>query len=197
MTTITQDQETAYPSLLTALGERDFYTKGHCDRVQKLALEMGAAFGLHAADLEILRIASLLHDVGKIGVRDAVLLKPGKFTPEEWQEMKSHSAHGERIINSTFLSNKDAVASVVRHHHEAFDGSGYPDGIAGNEIPLNCRILLVIDSYDAMTTGRAYHKARTHSEAMEVLSKETGSKLDPQVFAIFSKVIAISSARTP
>ena len=197
MTTTNQDQENAYPSLLTALDERDFYTKGHCDRVQKLALEMGAAVGLRAPDMETLRIASLLHDVGKIGVRDAVLLKPGKFTPDEWEEMKAHSIYGERIINSTFLSNRDAVAKVVRHHHEAFNGSGYPDGLAGNEIPLICRILLVIDSYDAMTTGRAYHKARAHSEAMEILSNESGTKLDPELFSIFSTVIEMSTARVP
>lgn len=194
MAAITQDQISAYPSLLTALGERDNYTKGHCDRVHKLALQMGAAVGLHAEDMETLRIASLLHDIGKIGVRDAVLLKPGKFTPEEWEEMKAHSIYGERIINSTFLSNKAAVASVVRHHHEAYDGSGYPDGLAANEIPLNSRILLVIDSYDAITTGRAYHKARTHNEAMNILLNESGTKLDPQFMEIFSCVIETSSS---
>ena len=185
-----QDQQGAYPSLITALCERDAYTRGHCDRVSKIALEIGRAIGLQGRESEALRIASQLHDVGKIGVRDDVLLKPGRLTSEEWEEMKRHSIHGERIINDTYLSNRAEVASIVRHHHEAFDGAGYPDGLVGSEIPISCRIILVIDSYDAMTTGRSYHKARSHGEAMSILTQEAGTKLDPEVFAVFSTVIS-------
>lgn len=193
--TTTPDQELAYPSLITALCERDAYTRGHCDRVCTLALEMGHAAALSASSLEALRIASQLHDVGKIGVRDDVLLKPGKLTPGEWEEMKAHSVFGERIVKDTFLSNGIEVASIVRHHHEAFDGSGYPDGLAGTRIPLSCRILLVIDAYDAMTTGRAYHKPRSHGETMDILDHEVGTKLDPDIFLLFSEIIETSSAR--
>ena len=193
---VTPDQKNAYPSLITALCARDAYTREHCDRVCMLALEMGHAFALSASALEALRIASQLHDVGKIGVRDDVLLKPGKLTPDEWEEMKAHSIYGERIVKDTFLSNGVEVASIVRHHHEAFDGSGYPDGLAGGEIPQSCRILLVIDAYDAMTTGRLYHKARSHREAMNILESEAGTKLDPDIILVFSKVIAVSPART-
>lgn len=196
MATITPDQASAYPSLITALCERDPYTRGHCDRVCALALEMGKAMGLSASDIEALRIASQLHDVGKIGVRDDVLLKPGKLTAQEWEEMKAHSVHGERIIQNTFLSNKAEVASIVRHHHEAFDGSGYPDGLAAYAIPESSRLLLIVDAYDAMTTGRPYHKARSHQQAMDILVGEVGSKLDPQIFTVFSKVITGSSSRT-
>jgi HD-GYP domain-containing protein (c-di-GMP phosphodiesterase class II) len=195
MTAATPDQEGVYPSLMTALCERDSYTRGHCDRVCTLAMEMGHALGLPAEELEALRIASQLHDVGKIGVRDAVFLKPGKLTPAEQEEMKTHSIFGERIVKSTFLSNRAAVALIVRHHHESFDGTGYPDGLAGNDIPRSCRILLVVDSYDAMTTVRPHRKARSHGEAMDVLAQEAGMKLDPEIVAVFSKVIANSSAR--
>ncbi|MDT8398301.1 MAG: HD-GYP domain-containing protein [Pseudomonadales bacterium] len=195
MTILTRDQKYAYPSLITALCERDAYTRAHCDRVCALALEMGHAVALPAIDLESLRIASQLHDVGKIGVRDDVLMKPGKLTPGEWEEMKNHAIYGERIVKDTFLSNGAEVASIVRHHHEAFDGSGYPDGLAGSVIPLNCRILLVIDSYDAMTTGRPYRKARSHGAALDILGQEVGAKLDPDIFPVFLKVIARSFAR--
>lgn len=196
MTAGTPDQKGAYPSLMTALCERDAYTRGHCDRVCTLAMEMGQALGLSAEDLDVLRIASQLHDVGKIGVRDAVFLKPGKLTPDEWEEMKAHSVYGERIVQSTFLSNRAAVALIVRHHHESFDGSGYPDGVAGNDIPKICRILLVVDSYDAMTTVRPHRKARSHGDAMDILAEEAGRKLDPEVVAAFSKVIASSTLRS-
>lgn len=155
-----------------------------------LTLAVGAAAGVVGASLQALRIASQLHDIGKIGIRDDVLLKPGKLTAEEWEEMKTHSALGERIIRETFLSNRDEVASIVRHHHEAFDGSGYPDGLAREQIPLPCRVLLVVDAYDAMTTGRPYHKARSHQEAIEILRGEVGSKIDPVVFAHFLDVVA-------
>lgn len=191
-TNVSSDQKYAYPSLITALCERDAYTREHSDRVCTLAMKTAHVFEMPSSDLESLRIASQLHDVGKIGVRDNVLLKPGKLTPEEWEQMKAHSIYGERIVKATFLSNATEVASIVRHHHESFDGSGYPDGLAGKEIPLSCRVLLIIDAYDAMTTGRPYHEARSHNEAMEILDKEAGGRVDPEIFAVFSKVIAAS-----
>lgn len=190
------DQQRAYPSLITALCERDAYTRGHCDRVCALAMEVGGALGLQDRDLESLRIASQLHDIGKIGVRDDVLLKPGRLTPKEWEEMKAHSIRGERILNDTFLSNRVEVATIIRHHHESFDGTGYPDGLSGSEIPKSCRIILVIDAYDAMTTGRPYHRARSHSEAMSILVQEVGTKFDPEIFSVFSAVIAVSKFRS-
>lgn len=184
------DEEASYPSLITALCERDAYTREHCDRVCSLALEVGRAAGLGAKSLKALRIASQLHDIGKIGVRDEVLLKPGKLTPGEWDEMKAHSILGERIINETFLSNKDEVALIVRHHHEAFDGSGYPDGLVGERIPEACRVLLLVDAYDAMTTGRPYHRPRSHHEALDILGSEAGTKLDPGILALFLRIVA-------
>jgi HD-GYP domain-containing protein (c-di-GMP phosphodiesterase class II) len=190
------DQELAYPSLITALCERDAYTRGHCDRVRALSIEVGRLMALKSADLKALHVASQLHDVGKIGVRDDVLLKPGRLAPEEWEEMKAHSVYGERIVRDTFLSNRDEVATIVRHHHEAFDGNGYPDGLSGDDIPLACRILLIVDAYDAMTTARPYHQARSHKSVMEILEKEVGTKIDPKILAEFSKVIRNSSLRS-
>lgn len=183
------------PALITALCARDTYTRGHCDRVHRLALAMGEAAKLSVSSLDALRIASQLHDVGKTGVRDKVLLKPGGLTPEEWEEMKTHSTIGERIVKAALLSNAAEVASIVRHHHESFDGSGYPDGLAGTQIPRTCRILLVVDAYDAMTTGRPYHSARSHDETMSILNEEAGTKLDPDMFSLFSRVIKRTSNR--
>lgn len=189
------DQENAYPSLITALCARDAYTRGHCDRVCALELEVGRAADLSAPSLDDLRIASQLHDVGKIGVRDTVLSKPGKLTPDEREEIKAHSVIGERIISETFLTNRDEVASIVRHHHEAFDGSGYPDGLAGADIPLSSRILSIIDAYDALTTSRPYRMAKSHLETMNILKHEVDTKFDPNIFLLFTKVIKASSAR--
>ena len=189
------DAPNLYQSLLTALCERDEYTRGHCERAGVLALEMGHALSLPANNLESLRIASQLHDIGKIGVRDDVLLKRGRLTADEWEQMKMHSIYGERIIRDTVLPNRIEVALIVRHHHEAFDGSGYPDGLAGHAVPLSCRILLVIDSYDAMTTTRPYRTARSHDEAMEILRGEVGAKVDPRIFGAFAEVIASSPVR--
>lgn len=110
--------------------------------------------------------------------------------------MKAHAVHGERIIANTFLSNKAEVASIVRHHHEAFNGSGYPDGLARENIPLSSRIILIVDSYDAMTTTRPYRKALTHNQAMDILAEETGTKVDPQIFTVFSEVIENSLVRS-
>lgn len=180
------DQQGAYPSLLTALCARDAYTRGHCDRVCVLALAMGRALDLPGHELDALRIASRLHDIGKIGVRDEVLFKRGRLEAAEWEEMKAHSIHGERIVNQTFLSNRTEVAAIVRHHHEAFDGSGYPDGLSGESIPHASRVLLVVDAYDAMTSGRPYRTPRSHAEAVEAIMGEAGTRLDPAVVAAFA-----------
>lgn len=186
------DQQGAYPSLLTALCARDTYTRGHCDRVCTLALALGRAFDLAEHELDALRLASQLHDIGKIGVRDDVLFKRGRLDAAQWEEMKAHSIHGERIVNQTFLSNRAEVAAMVRHHHEAFDGSGYPDGLVQAAIPRCSRILLVVDAYDAMTSGRPYRTPRSHAEAVGIIVGEAGTRLDPVVVAAFTDL-----ARSP
>lgn len=186
------DHEKICRSLVGALCARDAYTRSHCDRVCALAVKLGNALDLRARDLETLRVASQLHDIGKIQIRDEVLLKPGRLTPEEWEEIKAHSIYGERIINESFLPNRAEVAPIVRHHHEALDGSGYPNGLSGDEISLSCRILSIVDKYDAMTSRRVYRHALSHSQAMAILQEETRTKLDPRIFAAFSTFIASS-----
>ena len=176
-------------ALTVALDVRDSYTRGHCDRVVGLALALAGELDVSSADLRLLRLCALFHDVGKIGVPDAVLLKPGRLNPEEWERMKSHAQHGEKILQATGLPGVDSLADVIRHHHEAFDGSGYPDGLKGEAIPRLCRILLVVDAYDAMGSARPYHPARAHNQIMAILEAENGQKLDPEVFRAFRALI--------
>ena len=178
-----------------ALDARDSYTRFHCDRVVRLAAELGSVCDVVGAKLDLLRLCARFHDIGKIGVPDAVLLKSGRLNAEEWAQMREHPVLGQRIFAATGLSIAAEVGDVIRHHHESFDGSGYPDGLTGDRIPLLSRILLVVDAYDAMTSSRPYHPARSHNEAMKILDSETGTKLDPGIMAKFKGVIERSSAR--
>ena len=184
-------------SLSVALHERDPYTRLHCDRVDLMACELGVVCGVSETDMAILRISSIMHDVGKIGIPDSILLKPASLEPDEWKIIKTHSARGQRIVCATLLPNAPEIGAVLRHHHEYFNGTGYPDGLAGEDIPLPSRILSIADSYDAMATPRIYHCARTHDEIMEVLHSEVGIKSDPWVFAQFVQVIDRSPYRVP
>lgn len=176
-------------ALAVALDARDSYSQHHSDRVVTLATNLGIACGLQENQLDELRIAAHFHDIGKIGVPDAVLLKPAKLTDEEWQVMKSHTTIGERLYRAADTVNTEAIALLIRHHHESFDGSGYPDGLRDEEIPLACRILLVADAYDAMTSARPYHKARSHQEVMAIMASESGKKLDPVIFKKFVQLM--------
>jgi HD-GYP domain-containing protein (c-di-GMP phosphodiesterase class II) len=182
-------------SLTVALDVRDSYTRAHCDRAMQLAMELGAACGVSKMELEQLRTCARFHDIGKIGVPDAVLLKPAKLTPEEWDLMKAHAVLGERIFRAMGAPDQELACDAIRHHHEAIDGGGYPDGLRGDAIPLLSRIMLVVDAYDAMATSRPYHPARTHGKVMEILASESGKKLDPEVFRAFSGLIETSPAR--
>ncbi|MFZ1909595.1 MAG: HD domain-containing phosphohydrolase [Burkholderiales bacterium] len=195
-------RSTDYPHLLgsvnalsEALEVRDAYTRSHCDRAVRLATEVGYACDVSDLELDRLRVGARFHDIGKIGIPDAVLLKPARLTGDEWILMMAHSALGEQIFMATALPDQDEIATVIRHHHESFDGSGYPDGLAREAIPLLSRILLIVDAYDAMTTTRPYHLERTHAQAMEIMWSESGSKFDPEIFRIFSDLIDHSPAR--
>jgi response regulator RpfG family c-di-GMP phosphodiesterase len=182
-------------ALTMALHVRDNYTRFHCDRVVTLAKELAEARGVSTAELDTLHMCALFHDIGKIGIPDCVLLKPGRLDPDEWAVMKTHSALGESLFRSAALDCVGEVAPVIRHHHEAFDGSGYPDGLDGERIPLLSRILLIADAYDAMASTRPYHQTRPHGEIMAVLRSESGHKFDPDIFRTFSKLIGSSVAR--
>jgi HD-GYP domain-containing protein (c-di-GMP phosphodiesterase class II) len=172
-------------ALSVALGFRDLYTRVHSERVVLISDRLGAQMGLSDQDLGILRISATFHDIGKIGVPDRILLKPGQLDGGETEEMQKHAEIGSAIVAATELEGATEAARIIRHHHECWDGSGYPDGLAGEAIPLCSRIIGVADSYDAMATRRAYHPAKSHADIMAILERETGMKHDPNVMDFF------------
>lgn len=176
-------------ALAVALNERDEYTSSHCDRVVRFSLELGKKCGLSSAELRVLPLAAALHDVGKIGVPDRVLLKSGRLDADEWEIMKNHSEQGERILMALETQEMQCAARIVRHHHEGFDGSGYPDALAGENIPVLSRIVALADSYDAMATTRPYHRPKIHREIIAIMDEESGSKFDPDIFRRFLKLV--------
>ncbi|KRA41932.1 HD domain-containing phosphohydrolase [Pseudoxanthomonas sp. Root630] len=182
-------------SLALAIEVRDAYTRGHCDRTGRIARALGQCFDLDAAQLEQLELAAHFHDVGKIGVPDRVLLHPGTVPDDDWPAIRAHSALGERIFLASGHEHAVEVARLIRHHHEAMDGSGYPDGLAGDAIPLGARLLRVADSYDAMTTRRTYAEARPHDMAMRILHGEQDGKIDPEVFRVFERLMRDTALR--
>lgn len=177
-------------TLITALDERDGHTREHSDRVALLAAALGVECGLGSHELRLLGFAGALHDIGKIGIPDSILLKPGRFSPAERKIMESHPARGERIVRSIEMNGMDEVATVVRQHHEHFDGGGYPDGLGGEGIHVLARILSIADAYDAMTMPRPYHPSRPHAWVMATLDEESGSKYDPALIGHFRRSLA-------
>ncbi|HLF98817.1 MAG TPA: HD domain-containing phosphohydrolase [Methylococcaceae bacterium] len=179
-------------ALSVALGFRDPMTRLHSERVFGLAMALGEHCGLAGAELGILKIGASFHDIGKIGIPDRILLKPAPFDGAEWQVMRQHAEIGEQIILSTEIDGAPEAARVIRHHHEYFDGHGYPDGLAGEAIPIASRIVSIVDSYDAMAVTRAYHHAKEHAEVMAILHGEAGTKHDPELLRTFARMIEAS-----
>ena len=177
----------AMESLSATVDARDAYTAGHSRRVQQLALAIGRELGLSQAELDLLGHAALFHDIGKLAVPDAILLKPAVLTDDEWALMQRHSDEGARIIDRLGFLN-DAVPAI-RHHHERFDGTGYPDGLKGEEIPLGARIIHVADALDSMLTTRIYRAARPAMEAMEELKRAAGSQFCPRCVGALERVL--------
>jgi len=184
-----EDLARATAAVDRALRERDENTSAHSGRTCGLALEPGQACGLSDDDLATLKLAAQLHDVGKIGIPDRVLLKPGRLDDEEMRVMRTHPRRGHDILASIGGERIATVATVVLHHHEAVDGSGYPDGIRDGSIPLLSRIVSIADSYDAIATVRPYHRPRPHEEIMRILYEAQGRKYDAEVLATFARVI--------
>ncbi|MHB8255512.1 MAG: HD-GYP domain-containing protein [Acidiferrobacter sp.] len=185
--------------LWTALDERDHGTALHTARTAGVAREMGQALALDPDQLEHLHIAATLHDIGKIGIPDSILLKLDDLVPEEWKVMRSHSERGARILSAHDTGigkhiHKDVIETVL-YHHERFDGSGYPEGLKGNNIPILARILFLADAYDAMTSPRPYRKALSHDRALALLSDEDSRQADPRILDVFQRVITISRYR--
>jgi diguanylate cyclase (GGDEF)-like protein/putative nucleotidyltransferase with HDIG domain len=185
----------AMESLSATVDARDAYTAGHSRRVQQLALAVGREVGLSQAELELLGHAALFHDIGKLGIPDSILLKPSALTDEEWVVMASHAAEGASIINRLgFLS--DAVPAI-RHHHERFDGGGYPDGLAGEDIPLGARIIHVADAFDSMLTTRVYRPARPAQDALAELRRMSGTQFCPRCVAALEAIVATEIESVP
>lgn len=174
-------------TLMTLLEAKDPYTRGHSERVCGYALAIGRAMKLSEMSLEILEYSALLHDVGKMGVADNIIFKADTLSDMEFSKVRAHPVIGSNIIAQ--IDGLRNVANIMRHHHERFDGGGYPDGLVGETIPLESRILAVADAYDAMTTERPYKKALSFEEAMEELKRGAGSQFDPQVVAAFLRII--------
>lgn len=186
-------------AVAVALDERDHVTARHCSRVAGLSLELGASCALSDNELQILRAAAAFHDVGKIGIPDTVLLKVAPFSDDDWAIMKTHSAKSQRIILAAGLDDGDAIGLIARHHHERYDGTGYPDGLAGEAIPVMARIVALADTYDAMARTRVYRRGLPHDQIMRALHDEQGRQHDAYLFQKLVKLMTTSryKARAP
>lgn len=173
-------------TLSSALDARDPYTRGHSERVSRYSVAIAKGMGLPPVELDSIEKIALLHDIGKIGVRDNVLLQQGPLDDEQWKMMKNHTIVGARILDT--IEPKSLVGEWMKgalYHQERYDGKGYPHGIAGEDIPLVARIIAVADTLDAMTTDRPYRKGRSFDEAVTEIKKCSGSQFDPKVVATF------------
>ncbi len=178
-------RERAVHALGLALEHRDRETKGHTDRVTTLSAQLGVAVGMTTTELDALRWGAYLHDIGKIGIPDAVLLKPDRLDAAEWELMKTHSSVDHRFAAALEFPPAAETLAVIRSHHERWAGTGYPDGLAGNAIPLGARIFTVADDYDALTNARPYKRAWCHAEAVAEIRSQSGARFDPRVVVAF------------
>ncbi|WP_331445521.1 HD-GYP domain-containing protein [Natranaerobius thermophilus] len=174
-------------TLSQTLDAKDSYTGGHCLRVAELVKDMGKEMELNADKLESLEYVAILHDIGKIGISESILNKPSSLTSEEFEKIKEHPVIGQKIIEDVeFLAD---YSHVIRHHHERFDGQGYPDGIQGDEISQEARIVAVADAFDAMTTERSYRNSLSTMNAIKELDRNSGKQFDPAVVDALKKVL--------
>ncbi|MFH1397565.1 MAG: HD domain-containing phosphohydrolase [Candidatus Omnitrophota bacterium] len=184
---IQQDYLKTIAVLSSALDARDSYTMRHSDNVAKYAVAIAQNMQLRQDEVDLLKQAGLLHDIGKIGIKDDILLKPGKLTPDEFEYIKLHPIKGEEIVSVLPFLKK--AARLIRHHHERYDGSGYPDRIKGQDIDIGARILAVADVFDALTTDRPYRKAFSFGEALDELERNKGTKFDSEIVDCLHKII--------
>ena len=173
----------AIKSLASAIDAKDPYTHGHSLRVAYYSAVIAEALTLSSEQREEVYLAAVLHDVGKIAVPESILLKPGSLTEPEWDEMRQHPLHSAQILSQ--VKQFEMLSRIVRHEHERFDGTGYPDGLHAEDIPLASRIIAIADAYDAMTTSRSYRQGMAPEQAIHLLAKAAGTQFDPKIFAQF------------
>jgi putative nucleotidyltransferase with HDIG domain len=173
-------------ALAAALETRDRDTHGHSERVVTFSLRLGLELGLDKEQLRALEFGALLHDIGKIGIPDAILRKPAKLTGEEWEQMRQHPVHGQAILRG--IKFLEGAARVVGQHHEKWNGSGYPEGLRGDEIDLNARVFAVADAFDAITSNRVYRAGKPYESAIAELETYAGLQFDPRVVSAFRRI---------
>jgi len=182
-----QKREDLFLSIITVLAQavelRDDYTGGHTNRVSRYAEMLGRQLNVSSIDLRWIRLGTPLHDIGKIGIDDAILRKPGPLTPGEFKIMQAHTVKGAAILGA--IPDLAPVIPIVRSHHERWDGKGYPDGLAGEAIPRLARIVAVADTFDAMTSDRSYRKGMAAEVAFAEVEKQSGKQFDPECAAAF------------
>ncbi|MBF0469041.1 MAG: HD-GYP domain-containing protein, partial [Desulfamplus sp.] len=174
-------------AFVAALEARDSYTRKHSTRVADVAYIVGKIMGCSEEELDVLSFAGQLHDIGKIGIRDDILLKPGRLTDEEFEKIKEHPSIGADIVGKLGLWDREQ--EIIRHHHEFFDGRGYPDGLKGTEIPKLARILSVGDAFDAMSSDRAYRKKMEKNKVISIIKGCSGTQFDPEVVDVFLTIV--------
>jgi diguanylate cyclase (GGDEF)-like protein/putative nucleotidyltransferase with HDIG domain len=170
-------------SLALAVDAKDQFTQGHSHKVSSYAVLIAEAMGLEGHEIEAVRLGGMLHDVGKVGIVESILNKNGPLNPEEWEAMKRHVEYGAKLLEP--LRGTESIREMVAHHHEFFDGSGYPEGLAGGQIPRGARIIAIADAYDTITSERTYKKARTPEEAFQELDRCGNAQFDPELVQLF------------
>lgn len=174
--------------LAISIEQKDGYTSDHCGRISKLSMLVGEQLALDSQQLLRLNMASFFHDIGKVKIPLNILLKPGELTEEEWMIMKSHSIYGRQLLEETKLPLLKNVGEIVEQHHERYDGKGYPYGLTSDDIKIEASIISVVDSFDAMTTDRPYHKAKSREEAISEIIRCRGTMYAPEVVDAFISI---------